>query len=497
MKKINRIHKICLFLLMVGTATSCDEGFEEVNKNVDLVTESNIDYVLPYVQLSMLDQTYYTIVDYVGSFVFQVNRRRDYERLIRPGGEHGSHFEWMYEMPLKGVADLMESTKDDPELVNYLSMTRIIRAYIMHQLTDVYGAVPYFEANKGYTERIFTPKYDPQEVIYMDMFKELEEAILAFDNSKAIPSSDIVYGGDLDKWKKFGYSFMLRLGLRIMDVDPVNGKKWVDKAIAGGLITSNDDNFVVYYLPNSDDSDESNPTANGPCKVFIKYDTYYLTEPFVGFLRDNNDPRTSVFCELRGNGDTTPENQLGYPPLGYISVPDKGIYSKSNTTTVARYDAPYIHLSYAQTQFQLAELVVRGIISGDDQAYYEAGVRAAMEQLAIFGPDAIISSGQIDTYLAENPYNPTTTEEALEMINTQYWVETHWNWYETFANMRRSNYPELYSKIDPSIEGNDGAELPGRLTYPSDELSINPQVSASNEIQGPDVCSTKLWWDVD
>lgn len=166
--------------------------------------------------------------------------------------------------------------------------------------------------------------------------------------------------------------------------------------------------------------------------------------------------------------------------------------------TFGRYDAPSVLLSYSQVQFQLAECVVRNIIStGDAKAYYESGVRAAMDELKVFGPEGIISDDQATAYLAANPYAPADDERALEMINTQYWIETFSNWYETFANMRRSGYPELYSKIDPSIEGNENAVLPGRATYPSGEVAINPKVQDAIQRQGPDLAKTHVWWDVE
>lgn len=500
MRKNIKIFVLSLLLMTAGMISSCDKGFEELNKDIDLVTEPNLDYVLPFVELTMNDNTYYTIVDYIAAVSFQVNRRRDFQTLIKPGDTyHAHHFEWIYENSLKSVVDLIAHAKEDPEKVNYLNIARILKVYIVHQLTDTYGDIPYFQAGQGYAERIFTPEYDSQQAIYADLFKELEEATLALDESKPVPTSaDIIYGGDLAKWRKFANSLMLRLGLRIMDVDPENGKKWIDKAIAGGLLESNDDNFVVYYLPNSDAATTSNPTSNGPAKVWIKYDTYYLSEPFVAELRDKNDPRTSVYCQLRGDGDKTPANQLGFVPLGYVSVPDKGVYSKANMETFGRYDAPSVLLSYAQVQFQLAECVVRNIVStGDAKAYYESGVRAAMDELKVFGPEGIVSDDQATAYLAANPYNPADNEKALEMINTQYWIETFSNWYETFANMRRSGYPELYSKIDPSIEGNEKAELPGRATYPSGEVAINPKVQDAIQRQGPDLARTHVWWDVE
>lgn len=489
----NKINSISVYLIIMLGLLSCDSNFGEINRSKDLVTEPNLDLMLTPLELNMLERQYYTAGSIVAPMVGQVTPGSTYEGLNEIGSfEHGYHFEWIYENPLKNVVDFIDRSRENPDQVNYHSIGRIIKAYLMHQLTDVYGDIPYFDAGKGYSEQIYTPEYDAQKAIYEDLFKELQEATLAFDETKPVPSgSDIVYQGDLNKWKKFANGLMLRFGLRILDVDPEGGKKWISEAVSGGLPESNDDNFVVYYKPNS----YYGTTQNGQPHIFIRYfNGSRLTVPFIDFLKDRNDPRISVYAMLPGStsayreGDKTPENQKGYPMFGNVSEP-KSNFSVANINTFGKYDAPFIHLSYAQVQFQLAELVVRGTITGDDRTYYENGVRAAMDELKVYGPDGIVTPGKAEAYLLENPYNPATDEAALELINSQYWIETHFNWYENFANMRRSDFPRIYEKYS------DGYTLPRRLTYPSGEVAINPNVQQSIERQGNDVISTPVWWD--
>ena len=491
-RTIKKMNLLPVIFLIGGLFSSCDKGFEDINKSVDFVSDPNLDFVLPAVELNMLDRTYYTQGDFIAPIVGHVTQAKTFASLTGIGGNHGYHFEYVYQTPLKGVSDLIERSKSDPNKVNYQSIGRIIKVYLMHQLTDVYGDIPYFEANKGYTEQIFTPKYDPQQKIYEDMFKELEQASMALNVAKPVPpaASDIVYKGDVTKWKKFANSLMLRLGLRIMKVDPVNGKLWINKAISSGLLTSNTDNFTVLYIPSS----YYGSTQNGQPHTFIRYfNNYRYSEPFVNFLKDRNDPRISTYCMLPGStasyaaGDKTPSKQKGYPMFGAISE-SRSNFSVTNITTFGRYDAPYTHLSYAQVQLQLAECVEKGIITGDAKTYYENGVRAAMDALKVYGPDGVISKAQADAYLLGNPY-PNTSEAAVELINTQYWLETHVNYYETFANMRRSGYPKIYAKFT------DGTVMPRRLTYLSKEVSINPNAQEAIQRQGPDLVTTRVWWD--
>lgn len=500
MKKAHRNYYIIALLLVAGLFSSCTKGFNEINTSVDFVSTPNLDFELPFVQLTMLDKNYYTHAYYAGPYVGHINTNVSFPSITAyKESEMSEHWVWVYRNPLKVVGDLIDHAAKDPNMVNYLSVGRILRVYLFHSLTDVYGDIPYFEANKGYTDQIMTPKYDPQQAIYADMFKELQEATAAFNSAKPVPSvADIVYKGDISKWKKFANGLMLRLGLRIMKADPVNGKKWIDQAIAGGLLTGKADNFVVNY---TNQISGTGTTSNGVPHIFISSSyitTYRLAAPFVDSLKSRNDPRTSVYCmreklplTFYQEGDHTPANQRGRRQFDNLTPRDS--CSVSNIKTFGRYDAPYIHLSYAQVQLQLAECVVRGIISGDAKTYYENGVKAAMDELSIFGADGVITASKQNDYLAQNPYDPAN---ALNMINTQYWIETHYNWYEGWANMRRSGYPDTYSSLDLTLSSNLGAQLPRRLYYPRAEATANPaNFEAAINRQGPDLTSTRVWWD--
>ena len=81
-----------------------------------------------------------------------------------------------YRNVIKQLVSVMDQTKDDPLQLNIYNAARIWRAYAFMILTDTYGDIPYFEAGQGYTNEIITPKYDPQQAIYKDILKELEEA---------------------------------------------------------------------------------------------------------------------------------------------------------------------------------------------------------------------------------------------------------------------------------------------------------------------------------
>lgn len=492
-------------VLFAGSFSSCDKGFKEINTSVDFVSTPTLDFLLPYVELTMLDKNYYTQTYYAAAYAGQINTNVNFPGITAyKETEMSEHWVWIYKNPLKNIVDLIERTQGDPAMVNYLSIGRILRAYLFHSVTDSYGDIPYFEAIKGFSEGITTPKYDKQSDIYLDMLKELSEAAGALTTSKANPlTADIIYKGDITKWKKFAYSLMLRLGLRIMKADAVNGKKYIDMAIAGGVMTSNADNFVVYYTTQLAGT---GTTSNGTAHTWISSSyitTYRFAEPFVDSLKTKNDPRTPVYLMREKlpltsyqEGNHDPAAQRGRKQFDNLLNRDSA--SVANIKTFGRYDAPFIGLSYAQTQFQLAECVVRGLITGDAKTYYENGVRAAMTELSIFGadgwnPGGTITTAQQNAYLAAYPYDPAN---ALKQINTQYWIETFPNYYEAWANMRRSGYPDVYSGLNLTLSANLGAALPRRLYYPRAEFAANgTNINEAVARQGADLTSTRVWWD--
>ncbi len=72
-------------------------------------------------------------------------------------------WEIFYGKSLKQLIDMIERSKNDPDLVNYVAAGRILKAYIFSLITDAYGDVPYSQAGTAFYTKIYTPKYDPRK----------------------------------------------------------------------------------------------------------------------------------------------------------------------------------------------------------------------------------------------------------------------------------------------------------------------------------------------
>jgi hypothetical protein len=396
-----------------------------------------------------------------------------------------------YGNAIKTAQDLIVQLDEEESPEEMKAIARILRVFAFSRITDLHGDVPYSEAGKAVIEGIFLPKYDKQSDIYADMLKELEESAAALSSgTSGFGAADVIYGGDQAKWKRLANSLMLRLGLRLIKVDPSASQAWATKAISGGVMTSNDD---IFYLKHD------NNNRNGISEVFDADGNPRMSETFINFLQDGNDPRLPILASRRSDGSTESADLIGFPNgldsamlLDLTGEENTDNYAEPNRAILAGFDAPMIFQTYAEVEFMLAEANVRWGLAGDAATHYNNGVTAAMKQLSLFSEAAVIDDADITTYLTNNPYDATN---AIEQINTQYWAATFLNEYETFSNWRRTGFPVLTPVNYPGNE--TGGSIPRRLTYSENEASVNAaNYEAALAAQGPDVLTTRVWWDV-
>ncbi|MEO8404895.1 MAG: SusD/RagB family nutrient-binding outer membrane lipoprotein [Chitinophagaceae bacterium] len=407
--------------------------------------------------------------------------------------------------------DVIARTKNVPARSNLYNMARIFQAYAFMILTDEYGDIPYTEGGAGYSDALFFPKYDAQQDIYPKLIQELTEGAAALSTTGTIESSDILYTGNVPQWKKFAYSLLLRAGLRIMKADATKGTAAVQAAFAGGVILVNADN--AYMRQDGNYTQPIGNTLNGSEAA-----NFYLTKPFVDQLKNTADPRlvsiairyvgaTSGNGQTVAAGSTDPLKQIGIPvgkdnlTAGTAATAD-GLasfydYSQADRRRILKPSSPVFFVTASQTQLLLAEARFRGFITTGNSAdqYFSDGIRAHMDQMALYDAGSAIAPGVRDTYVAANPLVAGT---ELQQINTQYWISSFLNGPEAFANFRRSGFPTLAPNQfgQPNNPDVPNGTFIRRLTYPTSELSVNTtNVNAAIARQGPDKLSTKVWWD--
>lgn len=465
-----------IYLLMVALVVSaCDQGFEELNVNPTKPDKIPVANKLTAVEKLISGSRY---ENHRASLIYQSTMMQ--HLATTEGSWNGDKYTWnrgycsslqeyYYGNAIQSVEDLIFQLDEEAASDEMKSIARILRVFAFSRLTDLYGDIPYSEAGKAVIEGIFFPKYDAQSKIYPNMLKELEESAAALaSGTSGFGAADVIYGGDQAKWKKLANSLMLRLGFRLIKIDPSASQAWVTKAIAGGVMTSNDD---IFYIQHSADN------RNGIGEAFEVDKNPRMSKTFIDFLQGGNDPRLPILAARKSDASTVSADLIGFPNglnskmlLANTGENNTDAYAEPNRGIITGVATPMFFQTYAEVEFMLAEANVRWGLGGDAATSYNNGVTAAMKHLSLYGDAGVIADTDIATYLAANPYDAAN---AMEQISTQYWAATFLNEYETFANWRRTGFPVL---VPVNFPGNvTGGTIPRRLSYSENEASNNPE----------------------
>ena len=498
--------KIIITFLALGVLASCDfdKGFEEMNVNPNSAAQVGVATKITKLQTDISGSRY---ENWRNSLIYSSTIVQHHaENNWWAGDTYNRNDDWSFAQwnqayggMVKGVQDIIAQLESEGDSGTHMGMARIMRVFIFHRITDLYGDCPYSEAGQGYTNGILTPKYDSQQDIYMDMLKELEEAVAQISGDGALGSADVIYGGSAAHWKAFGNSMMLRLAMRLTQVDAATAQAWAVKAIAAGTMTSND------HLASVKHGDGSTGRKNGHGEVFDVDQGSRISTSFMS--RMNGDPRKTRLFMRNADKNQDAANLIGmknglkndpYTSLDGIDIPAAGdttVYAMA-ATELQSITAPMVLQTYAEVEFLKAEAAIRGWISSSDKAHYEAGVTAGMQMLeGIYGTTPI-SGAEISAFLAgDGAYKAGgSVAERWEQVMDQYFIATYLIEYEAYANWRRSGFPNITATRHPGSYTN--GQFMVRMIYPTAESGSNAaNYAAAVANQGPDSYTTPLWWD--
>lgn len=394
------------------------------------------------------------------------------------------------------VRQAMKMTEEAERLglENYLPLASFFNSVHIIELTKVFGDVPYTDAIKA-GEGVYAPAYDRQEDIYLKVLDDLKQASTALDASKGEITGDVIYRGDIMKWKKLINSYSLRVLISLSNktnnanLDVVNRfQEIVGNPDQYPIFTSNDDNAALHF---HDLVDNRYPYLNNN-----NFKTaYYMEESFVNLLKDKQDPRLFTFAdkEPQGTGlDDTDFNAYGgLDGSAPLADNTNRLLDGEGSRADARYysdpvNEPSVLIGYAEVEFTLAEAAQRGWITSQAADHYERGIRASFD---FYG----LSTEEQDAYLQEPSvvYDPA---KGVEIIITQKYINYFLNGgWEPFYNHLRTGFPVF--SVDGGGVLNNG-QVPKRWMYPQDELRLNTaNVEAAIQRQYPngDNINGEMW----
>jgi len=521
MKKIQMIKNLMLIAFPVLLAIGCTEDFEKANTNPNFPETAKSSLLLPGIMREMAynwgSQGWgegFVVTQYASRLQFTSQDRYDWSPTGDPYNDAYSS--------LRDVENIIRGTKGKEDQRNYYGIALIVKSWIYSYLTDAYGDVPYTDAIKGISDANITPEFTPQSEIYAGIMADLKKANEILTGTNTI-SGDILYGGDILKWRKFANSLRLRLAMRISDVNNAKAiaemTEIVGNATANPIFESNADAAVLQW--NSDNPQPKYNTRSG------SFDEVRLSITLETRLKDLGDRRLLVFAQPTSNSGEgiyssnlddyvgmpnglDDEAALGYSPTGNPNESGSNFISKlgillacraCNVEEASSTASQTIIMSYSELQFILAEARERGFIATENAAlYYEKGVKASfsyyVERVTVGGWNEIatdLGSFDVDAYIASAMVKLTgTPQEKLKKIALQKWISLFYTGFEAWSDWRRTGMPE----VSPGADAGNGGVVPVRFQYPNSVKSTNHAnylKAVSN--MGADDLNTRLWWD--
>lgn len=554
-----------LVILTVLGAFSCTDRFDEINKNPQSITadEASAKFFLTTTQAKLYGPGRFEYwraqlihADrYSGQFTFGHSGSWWSDGLAYDynSGYTDATWDWL-EGYFGGLDNFLKLTEADGifenEKMNAVGL--IMKGLYFQLFTDTFGEIPYSDIG---VEGILLPKYDEQKDIYSGIIDELDEAMSIIGtatNTSEIPgdindlgANDLIFGGNLEMWKKLANSLKLRIAMRAKGASGNDfSATAITEALANPLLESGENallekDLAIDQFGSGAYGDIWHNFGGGGSKwsvseVIIHYLRDYGTDPRLplyalpadggkftfpkgddipGFTKRINRIRESldgaalasgVDYSYTDNGEevtiVVPLNTYysGQPVrLGseiksmarreFFSFPGDLVLEPKNAGT----QFPEIVMTAAEVYFLRAEAALNG--SGEDaQAMFQMGIAEAMNLWGVDGTNYIETSSLADI-------SSGTLDEKFEKIAIQKWLAAYTDGFEAWSVVRKSGYPsELangVSDIDIYSLGTIDGDYPQRLRYGNAASNLNgTNLGVAIGRQGADAQNTILWW---
>lgn len=493
-KNTNSIIYIALLLLL----NSCSKNYYDINKNPNAPTEETITpaLILPNALHYAGVQTavrYGWLNNWMGYWSVSAAFAPDIEERTYNITSNFGEPNWngIYNV----LFDLYNTEKKSgPNDQFYRAAALVLKAHLFQNLVDMFGNVPYSQAFQS--KEFPTPKYDKAEDIYADLQASLDTAVNIFEHVEigdAEATNDIVYGGDLELWRKFANTIKLRLLLRQSEVVSLPTAELAKITDHGGILESEE--TAAANPGYAEVQDKQNPyydafgtLANGnEANNFYRANNHLIT-----ILRANSDPRIGYFY-AEALSPTNPNNVYVGTVYGGNSVPGASgdNYSNIGPGLAKSADQPQWILTSVEALFLKAEAIARGWLPGNVKTAYEEAVAESFLWLNVEDA-AQETTNYLKLPTADWSKAGTTVDSQVKFILYQKYIAmAGLNPLEAWCDYRRMGVP-----ADPGISADPARisnVLPSRLLYPTTEYAANPEnVKAQGTINQ---FTSKIFWD--
>lgn len=505
--KIKNITNNILSVIAVGfLLISCSEDtMDNINKDRDHTTDVSSRYIIT----DVITKTAFNAVGgdfnaYLSIYIeHELGTHNQFLRADMRNGEPSSSstFNNVWGSTYQSLKDaknvISKCSETGSEAGNYvtLGVGQIFAAYNLAILTDMYGDVPWKEAGDYTISK--APAIDKQEVIYQDILKYIDEAIVNLQKSDLLGmgTQDLIYGGQSDLWLKTAYALKARYTMRLLhkssnvQADMETVLDCVSKSFAS---SAEQCSFDVFGGSQYNPIWGINSARRGLGASKSMFDRLVkLEDPRTGRCFWNPETK-EIFPSATAEGIDIKPNGGGFQSeLGFTS-----------SVFIAATYAPVHLISYHEVLFLKAEALVRLNRLDEANKTLKEAVLAGFVNMENNVQEAI--SGGWKLKASTNPVTPELaakyydekiasefTANALKTVMIQKYIAfwgSNGESTEAYNDVRRMKAMEtdFYELQNPN-------KFPLRTPYGNGDTTTNPNVEAAYG-DGQYVYTEPIWW---
>ncbi len=487
MKKIFYI--ITIVALTLGSCSRIDFG--DINRDDSQPSTGNIDALMRGAMVSYAtngNRVYYSNASLYAQYQSQTTYTQEQRYVQYTGSWYRFYVEQL--SALNEIAKTTEDIRGNTD--NMRAIAELTSVMIYKKMTDTYGDIPYF----GTLETVdnLTPDYTPQRAVYLDLIERAKAARNLLNANYFTPdaSTDIYYGGDINKWGKFANSLIMALSIQLSKTDAASlAEAAFNEALNNsyGVIEENTDNMV--FTPDVAGGAVNPISRSRPGDFNISKELTdalmgnpgpwgaALTDPKNVTSNHTYDARVEKYTQGGGDG----------LPFGYASYPAT---ADSMNDMFDQEDSPFTLFSAAYTWLNRAEGALIYNTGEDAATMLTEGIKRSYTAVGLPEADAI-------TYTAVRVADAADATIApggmAQVVGEEKWFALFPDGFAAWAEQRRTGWPAL----QPAPEAVNGGVIPHRMLYPSNSKTVNPN-GWNHGVQGltpaEDLNTSKIWWEL-
>lgn len=388
-------------------------------------------------------------------------------------------------------AKIIEKKAEDNGDKNMQAVAEILMIQAYHNLTDLFGDIPYSQAVSKEGKLVVNPVYDKQKDIYMDLLSRIKKADEMIDINGSI-KGDFMFSGNMLQWKKFANSLRLRIAMRMTAAEPAISRDEVEDMLGNPdkypLILQNSEDAVLQWVG-------ATPYNNSLYEAYKGgNDNYAVSKILIESLKESDDPRLSKYANP-ARATNTYVGAVNGPAIG--DIPNRDSVSRIGSYFTADPAGDTRFLLAAENWFNIAEASELGYATNASASdAYTNGIKASLDYVGIPWNETALQSFLSNTHIL---YVNGDVNGNLYKIRKQKWISLYLVGYQAWAEARRTDVPELLPA--PGTRFPNHNRGPFRLSYPTTEQNLNKenwlkaQQDAGITADGDVLWGKQMWWD--